>query len=232
MSRIVKEYDQRLSEFLDVAQLLFFSKGYETTSVQDIIKTVGVAKGTFYHYFNAKADVLEMIVDRMFDQIMDVVQPMLDDPALSAIDKLLLLTRLSNQWKVDQKDVMIETGRALYQDENVLLREKMRLKYNAALLPELSGVVQQGVDAGVFDVQHPTEAAEIVMAVLQSFSDAFARVLINDHDNKDLLAHIRRQIETTNQSVARILGTTQSALPILDPTMLDGWLTNDATPTD
>ena len=62
MVRITKEYDERLTEFLETAQQLFFQKGYEKTSVNDIIKKIGVAKGTFYHYFKSKKDLLDKIV--------------------------------------------------------------------------------------------------------------------------------------------------------------------------
>ena len=58
MPRTVKDYDERYAEFLDVAQQLFFSQGYERTTVQEIIDTVGVAKGTFYHYFDSKQAIL------------------------------------------------------------------------------------------------------------------------------------------------------------------------------
>lgn len=48
MVRIVKAYDVRYNEFLDMAQELLFSNGYEQTSVQEIIDIVGVSKGAFY----------------------------------------------------------------------------------------------------------------------------------------------------------------------------------------
>ncbi len=59
MVRVTKEYDQRLQELLDTARQLFFEIGYEKTSVNDIIDRVGVAKGTFYHYFKTKEDLLD-----------------------------------------------------------------------------------------------------------------------------------------------------------------------------
>ena len=62
MPRVVKDYDERYAEFLEAAQQLFFSKGYERTTVQEIIKMVGVAKGTFYYYFGSKQAVLEAVV--------------------------------------------------------------------------------------------------------------------------------------------------------------------------
>lgn len=53
----------RRSEILDVAQRLFYLKGYDQTSVQDIITEIGIAKGTFYHYFNSKLELLDAIID-------------------------------------------------------------------------------------------------------------------------------------------------------------------------
>lgn len=49
--RIVKDGGERRKELLDTARRLFISKGYEKTSINDILKEVGIAKGTFYYYF-------------------------------------------------------------------------------------------------------------------------------------------------------------------------------------
>ena len=68
MTRIVKDAAVRRTEILDTAQYLCYSKGYERTSVQDIIDEIGIAKGTFYHYFRSKQDLLDALVDRIADQ--------------------------------------------------------------------------------------------------------------------------------------------------------------------
>ncbi len=49
MARIVKAPDERRTEFIETAQALFYTKGYERTSVNDIIEAVGVSKGAFYY---------------------------------------------------------------------------------------------------------------------------------------------------------------------------------------
>ena len=64
MSRIAKEHQQRKNEILDTAQRLFYSQGYENTSVANVIDAIGIAKGTFYHYFKSKAELPGQIVDR------------------------------------------------------------------------------------------------------------------------------------------------------------------------
>ena len=69
MVRIVKEHEERKNELLDAAQALFYQNGYETTSVAKIIDSVGIAKGTFYHYFKSKTDLLDQIVERQIRTI-------------------------------------------------------------------------------------------------------------------------------------------------------------------
>ena len=51
MARVTKEYRERKNEILDAAQELFLTQGYEKISVDNIIKKIGIAKGTFYYYF-------------------------------------------------------------------------------------------------------------------------------------------------------------------------------------
>ena len=52
--RIVKEHEERKNEILDTAEILFEEKGYDKCSVNDILNRIGIAKGTFYHYFKSK----------------------------------------------------------------------------------------------------------------------------------------------------------------------------------
>jgi len=44
----------RVEEILDAAEALFTQKGYDATSIKDIIDAVGIARGTLYHHFSSK----------------------------------------------------------------------------------------------------------------------------------------------------------------------------------
>jgi len=52
--RITKNADERKNEILDVAGELFSQKGFDGTSISDIIEKVGVARGTVYYHFKSK----------------------------------------------------------------------------------------------------------------------------------------------------------------------------------
>ena len=56
MTRIKKPPEIRTAELLDCAQRLFFERGYDNTTVNDIIAEAGLSKGAFYHYFASKFD--------------------------------------------------------------------------------------------------------------------------------------------------------------------------------
>ena len=67
MARPVKKQpEQWKKEILDAAKELFLSKGYEDTSVLDIMERAQGAKGMFYRFFQSKEEVMHALGDRMF----------------------------------------------------------------------------------------------------------------------------------------------------------------------
>ena len=67
MARPVKKTPEQWErEILNAAQQLFLSKGYEDTSVMDIMNLVGGAKGMFYRFFESKEELMKKLGDRMF----------------------------------------------------------------------------------------------------------------------------------------------------------------------
>lgn len=68
-----RQRDQRLSSLLDAASALFVEKGVTATSVEDIAERAGVAKSTFYHYFQDRAAMLEVLRKRYCQRFADMV---------------------------------------------------------------------------------------------------------------------------------------------------------------
>ncbi|KAF0802362.1 putative transcriptional regulator [Alcanivorax xiamenensis] len=71
--RQVKPAEVRLDELVSAAQALFLDKGVDATTVGDIVERAGVAKGTFYHYFNAKTDLLPALRERFTRRFLERV---------------------------------------------------------------------------------------------------------------------------------------------------------------
>ncbi|HEY2887847.1 MAG TPA: helix-turn-helix domain-containing protein, partial [Candidatus Limnocylindrales bacterium] len=94
--------------FVDAAQRLIQSKGYEQLSLQDVIDAVGASKGAFYHYFGSKEDLLEAVIERMVDATIELMIPIVHDPELPAIQKLQLVFSAGAAWKGERKDFFVE----------------------------------------------------------------------------------------------------------------------------
>jgi AcrR family transcriptional regulator len=65
---------KRQSEIMAIALKLFAEKGYTATSIDDIINTAGIARGTFYIHFTGKNDVFGMIVESYLTQMYAIVE--------------------------------------------------------------------------------------------------------------------------------------------------------------
>lgn len=90
---VKKPPEQWKNEILGVAQKLFLSKGYEETTVNDIMELTGGAKGMFYRFFQSKEDVMQALGDQMFleNNPFETVKKRTDLNGLQKIRELLVL---------------------------------------------------------------------------------------------------------------------------------------------
>lgn len=224
MPRNVKEFDERYSEFLDVAQRLFYQKGYEQTTIQDIIGAMGVAKGLFYHYFRSKSDLLDALIERSLGQAVQLVTPIVTDPALDATTKFNRIFRDMGVWKLSNKEFFLEVLRVIMRDENVLLRVRLWQGTLRAVAPLFAEVIRQGVSEGVYDVAYPEESAQILMGMAQALSDSVNHLLLTNEPGVDRLDILNRQMAAYQSSVERMLAAPPGSLHILQIDQIRQWL--------
>lgn len=89
-----KHPEVTVEKILDTAQRLFLEKGYENTTIQDIVDNLGgLTKGAVYHHFNSKEEIIDAVSDRMFfaNNPFDAVVQRSDLNSLQKIQNVLLL---------------------------------------------------------------------------------------------------------------------------------------------
>ena len=223
-TRTVKAPEERRSELIAAAQRLFYTKGYERTSVGDIVKAVGVAQGTFYYYFDSKAAVLQALVAETVEQGRAVFHAIVSDPTLSAIPKWQQAIQLTTGWKLERKEQLLAINHMLAMDENILLRHTLISEQSKAVAAALAPIIAQGVDEGVFDVALIPETAELVMALIFSLSDTMSGLILNPDSGVKQLDETMRHLEAVQTGIERLLGAPPGALPIIDEAALRAWL--------
>ena len=232
MARIINEQDNaaRRRDILDAAQRLVFSKGYEPMTIQDILDALGMSKGAFYHYFDSKAAVLEALITRMRDDAMGALKPLLDDPALPALDKIRRFFAESGRWKTVRRETLLPLVRTLYSDNNFVLRQKLNARTLADSAALLSDVIRQGVREGALSTPFPDQAGEIAMNVLVSLSEMLAVEILNPNPDDADLPLIESRVAAYTDALERVLGAPAGSLPIIDPATLRAWFSPAAPP--
>lgn len=224
MARVVKEYDDRYTEFLDTAQGLFFTKGYEVTSVQQIINAMNVSKGAFYHYFASKTDLLEAVVFRLSEHMVSQLETIISDTDINEIEKLHLFFSKIEDWKLDNKEVVLETGRVMLMDANALLRSKIQEMGQQVFVPLLAQIIEFGADNNIFTVDYPLATAQMLLKMTEVISmTALPKLLTSDILPEDIEA-IQQQIIVFNRSVELILGLEKGTLTLIEPNVLNTWI--------
>ncbi len=214
--RILKEHDVRKAEILDAAQALFFESGYDQTSVSAIIDKVGVAKGTFYYYFKSKEDLLDCLAERAGEQSMAEIEAVATSEGLNALEKLNLVYDASRRWQSQNMDLVMTILKAMYKDENLLLRHKIQTRGLEMSTPLFSDIIAQGVKEGLFDVEDPREIGELVLRMGNDMSNTATVLFLDIPNNPGNLDRVERKIEVYQDAVARILGAPKGSIRILD----------------
>src|SRR3984893_401653 len=126
MARAVneQEYTGKRNGILDAMQRLVYTKGYGQMTIQDMLNDLQISKGAFYHYFDSKQAVLEALVERMGEEVVQLLFPIVHDPALPALEKLRQFFPTLAQWKTARKDFILALMHILYADDNAIFRQK------------------------------------------------------------------------------------------------------------
>ena len=226
MKRTVKKPEERRSELIACAQKLFFSEGYESTSVRDIVDEVGVAKGTFYYYFESKRAILEALVTDLATQRRVLFREIVADESLNATEKWTRAVREIGDWKLERKAGLLNILRAMQKDENVLLQHRLMTRAAQTAAPEMAKIIAQGVEEGVFETAYLAESAELVYVVRMAFADSLADIFLSPETYEDPVALVRRKVAAMQAAIERILGAAPGSLPLIGDEAVAAWFTS------
>ncbi|WP_435924216.1 TetR/AcrR family transcriptional regulator [Paenibacillus sp. DYY-L-2] len=165
--RTIKDPEERRNEILDTAEQLFMSKGYDKTTIHDILSEIGIAKGTFYHYFKSKEEVLDAIVMRIVDAGVKTAKGIASDGSLTVHEKFLRIM-LAQQPDSHARQHLIDE---LHHADNALLHQKSLSETVRRLTPVLQEVVEQGMGEKLFNAPYPKESIEFLLTTAVTMFD-------------------------------------------------------------
>lgn len=158
-----KHPEETVRLILDVAYRLFMEKGYERTSIQDIIDNLGgLSKGAIYHHFKSKEDILVAVTDKMTEESNRMLGDIRDRKDLTGKEKLRAIFKESIFRPV--QDEMFTVAPKLGNNPRLLFsifRETMNDAAPNYILP----IFEQGISDGTIQTDYPVELAELMLIV-------------------------------------------------------------------
>ena len=152
MSRIVKDYDERRTEIIETAERLFLQHGYEETSVESIIKEIGIAKGTFYHYFKSKDELLDVLMDRLIKEVNTNVRKMAFETEGGALEKMFGLSTYFRTLAIGRERITDY----IHEEKNAHIHLRVEKGVTPVLVDCYLHLIEQGNEEGIFNVKYPS----------------------------------------------------------------------------
>jgi len=226
MVRIVNEaaYAQRRNAILDAAQRAVVTRGYEQMAIADILGELQISSGAFYHYFDSKPALLLALVERIGNEIEEIVLPIVHDPTPGALDKLQRFFAALDQWKFAHKRLVLAYLSVWYGDENAIVRHKLYQARVKRLTPWLEEIIQQGAREGIFMTPYPDQAARMIISLFEDLGYATVELLLAEHLSPENLSRLQRILLATTDALERLLGAPSGCLQPASLEGLDQWI--------
>ncbi|MDQ8757538.1 TetR/AcrR family transcriptional regulator [Sphingosinicella sp. LHD-64] len=216
---MVKHPEVRRGELLDCAQALFLERGYERTTINDIIGKAGVSKGGFYHHFSSKEEMLEALAARFAEAAVASVQAALETPDLAALFRLNAFLAQARHMKVEDAPQLRAMFDVVFKPENLVLYHRLNAAVVAVMTPVLVRIIAQGKEEGVFNVPDAQAAAEIVLQLGASTHDAVARAIAasGTPEEKAAADALEERLRFQGLAIDRILGLPDGSILFVEP---------------
>lgn len=156
----------RREEILKIARNLFLTKDYEKATMIDIMDSLGIAKGTIYHYFKSKEALFEAVIEDIVEENIKQMSTLVKNSSKSALEKIQLLVNAGNISQENEKIV-----EQLHKPANDALHSRLLAVALMKQAPLYAEIIQQGCDEGTFETDAPLECAEFILSAIQFLTD-------------------------------------------------------------
>ncbi len=209
--------EERKSQIIQTALQLFAMKGYENTTVNNIIEEAGISKGGFYHHYSSKEGLLEDIVKILIGNMVTIFKEVDACKDMSALEKTNEYIRRVNALKSDK---LVETSALVSElysgGKNIQLESKLYDFAREHIVPIMKKIVYQGIEEGIFKTEYPEESAETYIKLFimqqQEVTELFYEAL--QKKDKKILEKIKRRYSFFQKLLEDTLGLDRGSLVV------------------
>lgn len=153
-----------INRILDTSMELFLKKGYDNTTIQDIVDELGdLSKGAIYHHFKSKEEILEAVIPRIFAGSGEDALDLSKDTSLNGLEKLkkALLKSLKNP----AQEKLVKAAPNLMKNPRILAQQIFDVVEEIVPLL-IEPLIREGVEDGSIKTKNPKELAESFLILM------------------------------------------------------------------
>jgi len=165
--RVVKTAEERRNEILDAVDELIGKKGLDGTSTNDILKKVGIARGTLYHHFKSKEEMVNALIERYSVRLLAAAEEVAADKSIPIVERIVRVVMSMNLSGESSNEIMEH----IHKPQNALMHQKILKMLINGLTPILTEIIREGIEEGLFDTAFPYESMEMVIIYANTIFD-------------------------------------------------------------
>jgi AcrR family transcriptional regulator len=153
-----------INRILDAAMDLFLEKGYDNTTIQDIVDALGdLSKGAIYHHFKSKEEIIEAVIPRLYDSSDSQLLKIKESTSYTGLEKLNKTIIISLKNPGQEKLAMAAPN--LMKNPRFLTQQLYNTIEN--IVPQLvEPMIREGMKDGSIVTDNPKEVAETFMILM------------------------------------------------------------------
>ena len=220
----MKKGDLKRAQILDAAEKLFFEKGYDRTSVQDILDALGMSKGGFYHYFDAKDAVLRAVSERRAEARLSRLSAELYAGRRGPIDRLNLLLGMANLFEAEDLRFASLMLKLCYIERDAAMRDHRRRILLDRLAPRVADAIEEGVRDGSFHTRHPMEIGQLLLLLALDADEEACAMLAKEPENPDAMLRMLELLNAWQEAAEELVGAPFGSIRLFDAgRLLSAW---------
>jgi AcrR family transcriptional regulator len=184
-------------------------KGYESTTMSDVMRLLDIAKGTIYHYFRSKEEFLDAVLLYITDGEHRRIQQIFDTLQGNALERLQALI-----FSINHENHDTELLENLHKPANAGMHIRLHARTLLMLTPFFAELFEKGRQEGVFHLDDPLACAEFIFAATSFLTDMGFYPWTRDQ--------LKRRIKAMPNLIERQLGAAPGSFDFLRANLQEG----------
>lgn len=218
----MKKGEARKQLIIETAEKLFYEKGYENTSVQDVLDALGFSKGGFYHHFESKLSLLEAICDIRTEEAYENCVEALKACEGGPVEKLNVILKAGSLFSQGSVDFIGLLVRVAYRDGCVMLRDNIKRTSMQRMLPLMDEIIREGFSQKIFYTAHLDTIGRLILLLGANLTDEIADVFASAENESESLPKILDLLDAYRNSIELLLNAPHGSVQILTMEQLLG----------